>query len=115
MDIGAFVGLGLLVLAGLALIWRARLALTVFVVRIGEGRVDYVKGRMPQRLLDEVAEVARKEQVKALIVTCRIESQAPQLSFKGHSNAGLEQILRNLVGQYPLTRLRQAPRVRGRG
>lgn len=112
MDLGVTAAVGGLSLTLLVLVWRARLALTLFVVRIQSGRVDYVKGRIPPRLLDEIAEVVRLQQAAALVVTCRVENQRASLSFKGRSDQGLEQVLRNLVGQYPLTRLRQAPRSR---
>jgi hypothetical protein len=112
MDVVSSIGLGVLMLSGLALVWRARLALTLFVVRIEDGRIGYVKGRIPARLLGELAEVARLERITSLILTCRVEDQRAQLTLKGHSNPGLEQVLRNLLGQYPLTRLRQAPRSR---
>lgn len=113
MDIAALVTLSSLAFVGLVLIWRARLALTLFVVRIHDGHVDYVKGRIPRRLLSEIADVAEKDQIKALLITCRIEERTAQLRFKGSSSPDLEQVLRNLVGQYPLTRLRQAPKARG--
>lgn len=104
--------LGLVAMPLLLLVWRARQALTLFVVQIQAGRVTDAKGRMPQRLLDEIASVAEREHVAGLVVTCRIEGSLPQLFFRGATNSGLEQTLRNLVGQYPLARLKHAPRIR---
>jgi hypothetical protein len=113
MDLMALLTLLVLALIALVLIWRAQLALTLFVLRIQNGHVDYVKGRIPRRLLAEIADVAEKGHIQAVLITCRIADRSAQLIFKGNSNPDLEQIIRNLVGQYPLTRLRQAPKARG--
>ena len=106
--------LALVTLPLLVLVWRARQALTLFVIQIQAGRVTDAKGRMPQRLLDEVAAVVEREGVAGLVVTCRIEGSLPHLVFRGATNSGLEQTIRNLVGQYPLARLKHAPRIRRR-
>lgn len=113
MDLTALLTLSSLVFVGLVLVWRARQALTLFVVRIQNARIDYVKGRIPRRLLDEIADVVEKRQIKSLVITCHVEERSAQLKFKGHADPDLAQIVRNLIGQYPLTRLRQAPKARG--
>jgi hypothetical protein len=94
------------------LVWRARQQLTLFVLRIDQGRIQYIKGRLPRRLLVDIADVADRDRVNDLVVICRIEDGRSVLSFQGTYNAGMVQVLRNLVGEYPLMRLKQAPRVK---
>jgi hypothetical protein len=92
--------------------WRARLQLTLFVVCITDGQIVYVKGRMPQRLLDDIADVVERERTARLVLTCRIEDGRPSLYFQGDCDAGQQQLFRNLVGEYPMLRLKQAARAR---
>jgi hypothetical protein len=110
MGIAELVLVMLVVAASVSLlVWRARRNLTLFVIRVDRGRIDYVKGRIPRRLLTDVVDVAATEKVGSWIVTCRIESGEARLSFQGVPDGGREQVLRNLVGQYPVARLKQAP------
>ncbi len=107
----------LLVLAvlicGMAFVaWRAKQHLTLFVLRVEQGHMVAVKGRMPRRLLNDIGDVIRQERCLDLRIVCRIEDGAAQLHVYGDTNPGFEQLLRNLVGEYPLPRLKQAPRSR---
>lgn len=91
-------------------IWRARQQLTLFVLRVENGRVVAVKGRIPRRLLGDIADVVRQACCRETRVICRIEEQAARIRVYGDTNPDLEQMLRNLVGEYPIPRLKQAPR-----
>jgi hypothetical protein len=92
------------------MLWRAQRELTLFVLRVDGGHITGIKGRLPRRLLGDIADVIRQERLMDLRIRCRIEERAARLHVYGDSNAGFEQLLRNLVGEYPLQRLRQAPR-----
>lgn len=105
----------LLTLLGIAgclgfLVWRARQQLTLFIIRIERGRIIGIKGRIPRRLLGDIADVARQERCEETRVICRLDDGAAQLSIYGDTNPGFEQMLRNLLGEYPVARLKQAPR-----
>lgn len=93
-------------------VWRATRQLTLFVLRVEHGRITAVKGRMPRRLLNDIADAIRQERRTELRILCRIEQGAARIAVYGDTNPGFEQLLRNLVGEYPLPRLKQAPRAR---
>jgi hypothetical protein len=105
-------GLVLVVAVMSLVIWRAKHHLTLFVLRVEQGRITAVKGRMPRRLLGDIADAIRQEQRTDLRILCRIEDGAARLRVYGDTNPGFEQLLRNLVGEYPLQRLRQSPKTR---
>jgi hypothetical protein len=91
--------------------WRAKRQLTLFVIWVQRGRITSIKGRLPQRLLDDIADIARREDCRDLRIICRIEDSQARLGTYGATSPGLEQMLRNVVGEYPVLRLKQAPRV----
>ena len=108
-------GLLLAVLATVACLgfvaWRATQQLRLFVIRIEGGRIVRLKGRLPRRLLSDIADVAERQRCRDLWIVCRIEGGQAQVEVLGDRSGELGQILRNLVGEYPAARLRQAPRV----
>ncbi|MGC4067769.1 MAG: DUF3634 family protein [Polyangiaceae bacterium] len=99
-------------LIGLA--WAARKRLTLFVLLVEDGRITNVTGRMPQRLFDDIADVVARERPARLRVACRIEDGLAVLHFDANADAGLRQVMRNLVGEYPAVRLKGANRIRRR-
>jgi hypothetical protein len=92
--------------------WRAKRQLTLFVIRIDAGRIVDVKGRMPQRLLSDIADVVQLERRRELRIICRLEGGQARTAVYGDTDPGFEQMLRNLVGEYPVLRLKQAPRAK---
>jgi len=94
------------------LAWAARRQMRLFILEVREGRIVLLKGRMPQRLLDDINDVVARERPLVLKVTCVIESGEAGLHFSEATDAGLQQVIRNLVGEYPALRLKQAPKVR---
>jgi hypothetical protein len=110
--LGFFLVLVTLIACMSFIVWRAKQQLTLFVLRVEQGRIAAVKGRMPRRLLSDIGDAVRQEHRLDLQISCRIEDGAAQLHVYGDTNPGFEQLLRNLVGEYPLPRLKQAPRAR---
>jgi hypothetical protein len=96
----------------LGLVWSARKRLTLFVLLVEDGRIVSVRGRMPQRLFDDIADVVARERPARLRLECRLENGLAALHFDANADPGLRQVMRNLVGEYPAVRLRGANRVR---
>jgi hypothetical protein len=90
--------------------WRAKHAVTLFVIRIEGGKIAAVKGRLPRRLLDDIADVVERQHCRDLRIVCRMQDGQARLTLYGAATPGLDQVLRNLLGEYPVARLKQAPR-----
>jgi hypothetical protein len=104
----AFAGFSLFLLA--FVLW-ARRARTLFELKFRNGRVTSARGRMPQRLLDDFLVVLPRNHRGQLVVRCTFERDQPQVTLRGFDNAQTLQQLRNLIGMWPLARLRTAPRL----
>lgn len=91
------------------LVRAARRQVRLFVVEVQGGQVVTLSGRMPKRLLDDLSDIFERQQVPSLRLTCELERGEAALSFKGEVDPGVRQMVRNVVGQYPAMRLRQAP------
>jgi hypothetical protein len=102
-----------LVLAIWGLAWAARRHLCLFTVTVDDGRITKLGGRIPPRLLADLRDVVARNKPKRLRIVCRIEQGRAVLDFNLGADAGLQQIVRNVVGEYPAIRLKHAPRVRG--
>lgn len=105
--------IGLLVL----LCWPLGVAILrsnqLFVLRVEAGKVRFLRGRMPQGLLDDLADVVRGSSAQGTLI-CISEDQRPRLTARGEFDAGLLQQLRNVVGLYPIQRIRAGGKPRGR-
>jgi Protein of unknown function (DUF3634) len=80
----------------------------LFYLTVRRGRVKVSRGRIPQRLLSDVADVvASIEHVDLRGVT---EDGRPRLYVHGELDADKKQRLRNLVGTWTTAQIRTAPR-----
>lgn len=77
----------------------------LFVVRVREGRARFVRGRIPQALLDDISEVVKEPPVHAARLRAVRRRGRAVLVTKGELDAHQKQRLRNVVGQYPLQRI----------
>jgi hypothetical protein len=106
-----------LAVIALPLLWLTVLArrnLRLFSIVVENGRLTQVRGRLPQRLLDDILDVIAREKPNQLRLVCRLEGGQAVLDFSEGTDLGLRQVFRNLVGEYPALRLKQAQRVRSR-
>ena len=90
----------------------ARRARTLFELEIRSGRLVRARGRMPQGLLNDVLVVLPRRNESRLVIRCSIERDRASLSTRGPVTSDEAQQLRNLVGLWPLARLRAAPQIR---
>ncbi|MCC6217121.1 MAG: DUF3634 family protein [Polyangiaceae bacterium] len=83
----------------------------LFVVAFRGGRARLVRGRLPQRLLDDLDDVARSAPAAALRVIVTQEDGLARTRVEGPASPATAQQVRNVVGQYRVAQLRAgAPR-----
>jgi hypothetical protein len=84
----------------------------LFFLTIRDGHVSIRRGRIPQRLLDDVADVVRP--VARASLRGVNEGGRPRLYAEGELGPEQKQRLRNLIGTWSTAQIRQAPRPRRR-
>jgi hypothetical protein len=82
----------------------------LFFLRVQSGRVSVRRGRLPQRLLDDISDVVRG--VKSATLRAVVEGQRPRLYGEGELSDEHKQRLRNLIGNWSAPQIRSAPRAR---
>ncbi len=103
--------LALLVVFG----WIVHLALesrVLFRVRAENGKLARAKGRAPGTLLHDLEDVFRRAKASGN-VTVRIRAGRAEVVMSG-LNANVEQQVRNVVGRFPLARLRAGQPIKER-
>jgi hypothetical protein len=104
------VGLGLLMVLCVPMAFSLSRANELFVVDVKGGTVKVRRGRIPQKLLDDIGDVVRG--VSHATVRCKSEGGKPRLYAT--VGADLSQRLRNVVGTWTVAQLRAAPHHRKR-
>lgn len=79
---------------------------TLFVLRARAGKLELVRGRLPQALFDDLDDVARRERLHGVEVRAVVEGGEPRLTIKGSVSPGVEQSLRNVLGRFRLMQIR---------
>jgi len=82
----------------------------LFFLRIRDGRVSVARGRIPQRLLDDIGDTVRG--VDRATLRGVNEGQRPRLYAEGDLSPEQKQRLRNLIGTWTVPQIRTAPRAR---
>jgi hypothetical protein len=82
----------------------------LFFLKIRDGSVSVRRGRIPQRLLDDVGDVVRS--VHRGWLRGVVEDGRPRLYAEGELSADQKQRLRNLIGTWSKEQIRSAPRPR---
>jgi len=95
-----------------ALAWAARRANTLFVLEARSGRIVRRTGRIPPRLLRDIADVMARPPVASARIVCMSEGGLARVHASGALSEDRIQVLRNLVGQWPLARLKHARKVK---
>ena len=97
----------------LAFGYALRRANELFALSARAGKLELVRGRLPPALLGEFADIAQRERLDNAEIRVLSESGLPRLVLRGPANPALEQALRNVLGRYPVARIR-AGQVRAR-
>jgi hypothetical protein len=98
----------LLVLSIGVWLWAVDRETTLFVVRVKEGRLTHVRGRIPPRVLDEIRDVVARASVRKARIKAFVRDGRPTLRLSGEFDPNFLQVLRNVVGQYSVAEFRAA-------
>lgn len=101
--------LGLAVAAIAALLWMMRNATLLFSAEVERGRIVTLRGRAPKGLVGDMTDVLRQRPVSTASLRVVAEGGAAALHAKGDLNEGELQRLRNVLGTWPLAKIRAAP------
>jgi hypothetical protein len=102
----------LLVLAAIPLVVALVRANELFCVVARGKAVRLVRGRVPQRLLDDMTDVLRAMPVTKAVVRVVVEEKRPRVYVDGDLSPEQKQRLRNTVSLWPIAKIRSAPRRR---
>ncbi len=108
--------IALLVLAALALplALAIRRSNELFCLDLRGQRLTLRRGRIPPALMDDFADVLRASRERRAVIRAVTIDRMPRLEARGEITADELQQLRNVLGTYPLAKLR-AGRGRARG
>lgn len=108
------VGLGILALLAVPLWVAVSRSNELFVIEVQAGVPRAVRGRLPQRLLDDLADVVERPRLASARFKVVVEDRRARLVvLRGDIPAGQLQQLRNVVGTYPVAAIRAGGKVRG--
>jgi hypothetical protein len=85
----------------------------LFLLRVSEGKVTVRRGKLPQRLLDDIDDVMQT--VPSGTVRCVNEGGRPRAFADGAITPAQAQRLRNVIGEWSTAQIRHAPPPRRRG
>jgi hypothetical protein len=103
-----------LLLAAVPLIVALVRANELFYVRFEGRNVRLLRGRVPQRLLDDITDVLRAEPVGRGAVRVVVEDRRARVYVEGDLSPAQGQQLKNTVSLWPIAKIRAAPRRRAR-
>jgi hypothetical protein len=82
----------------------------LFVVRAKAGELRRVRGRIPKKLLDDLADVLARAGIATLELRAVVEDGRPKMYASGAEvPRAVRQQLRNVVGQWQIGAIRRAP------
>lgn len=108
-DVTGAVILGLAVLAIATLVLMMRNATLLFWAEVEQGRVVKLKGRAPKGLVRDLNDVLHRRPVTRATLRVRAEGDRAGLDAKGDLKEGELQRLRNVLGGWPVAKIRAAP------
>jgi hypothetical protein len=82
----------------------------LFVLRIDQGNVRLVRGRIPPRLLGDLRDVLAAAPIEHGELKAVVESGRPVLRARPTLPPPIAQRLRNTISLWPLAKIRNAPR-----
>jgi len=104
------VGLILLFLFVAGVLFFARRANELFVLRARGGKFELVRGRLPHAMLSDLDDIASRAKLDGVEVRAFVEGGTPRVQSSGQGAAAVEQSLRNVVGRFHLTQIRAGKR-----
>ena len=95
-----------LILSVVLWLWSLSRASRLFVLTIRDGRIARSKGRIPPRLLSEIADIVDRAGVTRARILGVVRDGRPVLLFDGEMSPGTTQQMRNVVGQFTAGEIR---------
>ena len=102
----------LLLLVAIPLVIALLRANELFVVRFRAGRARVVRGRIPQALLNDLADVLRSNPTEDVTLKGVVEDQRVRIYPEGELSDAQRQQIRNVVSGWPVAKIRNAPKRR---
>lgn len=96
----------LLILAVAVWLWAIDRETTLFVVRVRDGKIVHVRGRLTPRALDEIRDVVERARVRRAKIRALVRDGRPVVRVKGEFEPSFLQVLRNVIGQFTVAELR---------
>lgn len=85
----------------------------LFCLRARGERLTIVRGRVPQRLLDDIHDILRRTPpITQVVIRVVVEDAVPRVYVEGELTEGQRQQLKNVISAWPVARIRSAPRPR---
>lgn len=101
------IGLALLAVLAIPFVLALYRSNELFVLEVTAGRVRFVRGRMPQRLLDDLTDVLARPPVADARVRVITEDRRPRvLVMRGSVSPGQLQAMRNVLGSWQVPQIR---------
>ena len=100
----------LLLVVAIPLVVALMRANELFMVRVRHGQVRVVRGRIPQKLLNDFAEILRDPPMDEGSLRGVSEDRRVRIYPTGELTEGQKQRIRNVVATWPVAKIRQAPR-----
>jgi hypothetical protein len=104
------VALAILVVLAIPLAVAILRANEVVCLDVANGKIAVRRGRIPQRLLSDLADVTTRPRIARAVVRILAENGRPRVVVSGDVGEDQLQQLRNVVGTYQLAQIRNAPR-----
>lgn len=82
----------------------------LFCLRFERGALHVVRGRIPQRLLNDLGEILRDPPPRRAMLRGVIEDRRPVVHARGPLTDAQRQRIRNVVSTWPLARIRSLSR-----
>jgi hypothetical protein len=100
----------LLLLATIPLVVGLLRANELFCLRLRLGAVRVVRGRIPQKLLNDLAEILRDPPLDEAVLRGVVEDRRVRIYAEGALTDAQRQRIRNVVSTWPVARIRSASR-----
>ncbi len=104
------VALAILAVLSIPLIVAIARSNEVVCLDVEKGKISVRRGRIPQRLVNDLADVTTRPQISRAVVRIVAEGGRPRVIVSGDVSETQRQQLRNVVGTYQLAQIRNAPR-----
>lgn len=100
----------LLLLVTIPLVVGLLRANELFLLRLRGGAVKVVRGRIPQKLLNDLAEILRDPPLEEAALRGVVEDRRVRIYAEGDLTEGQRQRIRNVVATWPVARIRSSSR-----